>query len=161
VAYYFHPGKDDASSSMDESDEPSGPMPIVFVHGIGLGLLPYMPLIDALLKTGRPLLLPEVRCVEYYLVVSFNHLSRCMFACGRFRTFPGSDRSNLPMPSCPPPWSVRPCWPFWLRMVSYEPSIWVIPTAHRGCPTCANTPNRPWPVFYSSTPFVFVCTSHT
>lgn len=62
VAYYFHPGKNEVN--MDE-DEASGPMPIVFVHGIGVGLLPYMPLIDSLLKTGRPLLLPEVRCVFF------------------------------------------------------------------------------------------------
>jgi len=49
VSYYFHPG-----SSDEELD------PLVFVHGIGIGLLTYVPLIDGLLQTKRPIYLPEI-----------------------------------------------------------------------------------------------------
>jgi hypothetical protein len=106
VAYYYHPGMDDVSSSLEESDEPSGPMPIVFVHGIGLGLLPYMPLIDALLKTGRPLLLPEVsRCQKSFYIIHYfgviSHATCCLAALQR------SDPvrfwlSTLPVSQCCP-----------------------------------------------------------
>jgi pimeloyl-ACP methyl ester carboxylesterase len=68
VAYYFHPGlnanidddSDIEGNDRDDSDEMPINTPLVFVHGIGLGLLPYMKLIDALLATGRPVLLPEI-----------------------------------------------------------------------------------------------------
>lgn len=50
ISYYFHPG-----TSMDEDT-----VPIVFVHGIGVGLIYYLPLIDRLLKLGRPMFLPEI-----------------------------------------------------------------------------------------------------
>lgn len=73
VAYYFHPGlnatNDEGSSSMDLSERDDGDnspeiTPIVYVHGIGLGLLPYLPLVDALLATGRSILLPEIPYVS-------------------------------------------------------------------------------------------------
>jgi len=73
VAYYFHPGKlskekedddDIALSRHDDDCDDDAMTPIVFVHGIGLGLLPYLPLIDALLNTGRPILLPEIPYVS-------------------------------------------------------------------------------------------------
>ena len=54
ISYYFHPG----SSSVDGLEEEK--TPIVFVHGIGIGLIAYMGLIDSLLKSGRPILLPEM-----------------------------------------------------------------------------------------------------
>jgi hypothetical protein len=67
VTYYYHPG------SMDE-DEPeiydyrlprkSSKAPIVFVHGIGIGIIAYIPLIDSLLKSGRPIFLPEIPYVS-------------------------------------------------------------------------------------------------
>jgi len=60
VSYYYHPGKnscDDTSSSGNEDEEE---IPIVFCHGIGIGLCIYLPLIDGFLKTGRPILLPEI-----------------------------------------------------------------------------------------------------
>ena len=63
VAYYFHPGKADGSLG-DDDEEPTEKVPIVFVHGIGIGLVFYMPLIDHMLKTGRPLLLPEIPYVN-------------------------------------------------------------------------------------------------
>lgn len=73
VAYYFHPGvnvdNDDDSvvpiqSEREGGDDTPDGTPIVFVHGIGLGLLPYLPLIDALLETGRSILLPEIPYVS-------------------------------------------------------------------------------------------------
>ena len=75
VAYYFHPGRNADDSNDDDVDEKEfhdkfestsaeGNTPIVFVHGIGIGLIPYIPLIDALLATGRPILLPEIPYVS-------------------------------------------------------------------------------------------------
>ena len=73
VAYYFHPGRNaDYCDDIDEKylhdkvENPSveGSTPIVFVHGIGIGLIIYIPLIDALLATGRPILLPEIPYVS-------------------------------------------------------------------------------------------------
>ena len=70
VAYYFHPGDrpswedDDVGQFIEDDDDAVDSTPIVFVHGIGLGLLPYMPLIDSLLATGRPILLPEIPYVS-------------------------------------------------------------------------------------------------
>jgi hypothetical protein len=76
VAYYFHPGTDQTDETfadmaadsppqgVDESSCSSRNIPIVFVHGIGIGLIPYVPLIDYLLKTGRPILLPEIPYVS-------------------------------------------------------------------------------------------------
>jgi pimeloyl-ACP methyl ester carboxylesterase len=74
VAYYFHPGRnadgdeafEDCSIPRDKHNdmEAEGNIPIVFVHGIGIGLIPYLPLIDALMETGRPILLPEIPYVS-------------------------------------------------------------------------------------------------
>mmetsp|Transcript_19693 Transcript_19693/g.29219 ORF Transcript_19693/g.29219 Transcript_19693/m.29219 type:complete len:793 (+) Transcript_19693:2-2380(+) len=50
VAYYYHPGK---NRNYEKT-------PLVFVHGIGIGLIMYIALIDCLLKTGRPILIPEI-----------------------------------------------------------------------------------------------------
>lgn len=69
VSYYVHPGlasverelsdNGEKDNYYDEEDDDSQ-IPIIFVHGIGIGVLVYMPLIDALLATGRPILLPEI-----------------------------------------------------------------------------------------------------
>jgi pimeloyl-ACP methyl ester carboxylesterase len=59
VAYYFHPGASNNDETMDD-----GNTPIVFVHGIGIGLIVYLPLIDQLLKTGRPIFCPEIPYVS-------------------------------------------------------------------------------------------------
>jgi pimeloyl-ACP methyl ester carboxylesterase len=75
VSYYYHPGTaspvdalDDALMQDDLSNSNHGvdddPVPLVFVHGIGIGLIAYLPLVDALLKTGRPLFLPEIPYVS-------------------------------------------------------------------------------------------------
>jgi len=57
VAYYHHPG---ASEFCDDDEGSHEKTPLIFVHGIGIGLITYMPLIDALVKTGRPVFLPEI-----------------------------------------------------------------------------------------------------
>eukprot|EP00548_Thalassiothrix_antarctica_P003132 CAMPEP_0194154260 /NCGR_PEP_ID=MMETSP0152-20130528/59921_1 /TAXON_ID=1049557 /ORGANISM="Thalassiothrix antarctica, Strain L6-D1" /LENGTH=648 /DNA_ID=CAMNT_0038860217 /DNA_START=414 /DNA_END=2360 /DNA_ORIENTATION=+ len=49
VIYYYHPGSSNKEGT-----------PLVFVHGIGLGIVLYMSLIDCFLETGRPILLPEI-----------------------------------------------------------------------------------------------------
>lgn len=54
ISYYYHPG----------ISEPSLENPFVFCHGIGIGLLTYMPLIDQLMTYGRPILLPEIPYVS-------------------------------------------------------------------------------------------------
>ena len=63
VNYYYHPGiPDDAESSINNEDTTTNP--IVFVHGIGVGIVMYIEFIDKLLKLGRPLLLPEIPYVS-------------------------------------------------------------------------------------------------
>jgi len=70
VSYYYHPGR--SSSNQDSSfEQPNNTdgnreevdhddIPIVFCHGIGVGLIFYMTLVDELAKLGRPLILPEI-----------------------------------------------------------------------------------------------------
>jgi hypothetical protein len=50
-----HENEDD-----DDDDVNADKTPLVFVHGIGIGLISYIPLIDALLKSKRPIFLPEI-----------------------------------------------------------------------------------------------------
>jgi len=65
VAYYFHPGLHILNAEDEDRDyNPDAETPIAFVHGIGLGLIMYIPLIDALLETGRPIFLPEIPYVS-------------------------------------------------------------------------------------------------
>jgi pimeloyl-ACP methyl ester carboxylesterase len=64
VSYYYHPGNKDNGHSEKVGEEPVETVPIVFCHGIGVGLIFYMTLIDELLKHGRPLILPEIPYVS-------------------------------------------------------------------------------------------------
>jgi pimeloyl-ACP methyl ester carboxylesterase len=57
VAYYYHPGKSSPNEDVEK-------VPIVFIHGIGIGLMFYPALIDYLLSKGRPILLPEIPYVS-------------------------------------------------------------------------------------------------
>lgn len=57
ITYYYYPGSKDKPADAKE-------LPIVFVHGIGIGLLSYVPLIDHFLESGRPILLPEIPYVS-------------------------------------------------------------------------------------------------
>lgn len=36
--------------------------PILFLHGVGLGLLPYVPFLSRLVATGHPIVAVEFRC---------------------------------------------------------------------------------------------------
>merc|ERR1712232_330242 len=58
ISYYFHPGMD--------SNPNTSSQPICFVHGIGLGNIYYISLIDKLLALGRPLFLPEIPYVTAF-----------------------------------------------------------------------------------------------
>jgi hypothetical protein len=60
VSYYYFPGA--PSEEMDSRG--SKTVPIVFIHGIGIGIIAYIQLIDYFLKTGRPILLPEIPYVS-------------------------------------------------------------------------------------------------
>eukprot|EP00980_Cylindrotheca_fusiformis_P027687 scaffold22210_cov122-Cylindrotheca_fusiformis.AAC.1 len=60
VSYYYHQG----SKQDPGPEDPTEKVPIVFVHGIGIGLLTYMHLISYLVKTGRPIFLPEIPYVS-------------------------------------------------------------------------------------------------
>jgi hypothetical protein len=62
VSYYYHPGTNAQRSSNNvyETEE----VPIVFCHGIGLGVIFYIALVDELLKLGRPLIFPEISYVS-------------------------------------------------------------------------------------------------
>lgn len=65
VSYYYHPGNNDNIHDSEKvGDEQVETVPIVFCHGIGVGLIFYMTLIDELLKHGRPLILPEIPYVS-------------------------------------------------------------------------------------------------
>ena len=57
ITYYYHPGKNDLWKS---SEKPKNNTPIVFIHGIGIGIIYYLPLVQQLLKLGRPLFFPEI-----------------------------------------------------------------------------------------------------
>ena len=62
ISYYYHPGvKSQRQNNENDSKEA---MPIVFCHGIGVGLIYYMSLVDELLKLDRPLLFPEISYVS-------------------------------------------------------------------------------------------------
>jgi hypothetical protein len=74
VSYYFHSGRNDSTTSLEDDGlsgiyglpprEPRKQVPNVFVHGIGVGLIAYLQLIDALLESGRSLFLPEIPYVS-------------------------------------------------------------------------------------------------
>ena len=65
ISYYFHPGTL-STLKMHADGAESDPIPIVFCHGIGIGLIYYLDLIDNLLKTDRPLFLPEIPYVSCF-----------------------------------------------------------------------------------------------
>ena len=73
ITYYYHPGDEEKSSPIDtenteydsiSSRKSPNTTPVVFVHGIGVGLISYVPLIDYLMESGRPILLPELPYVS-------------------------------------------------------------------------------------------------
>lgn len=66
VSYYYHPGKSaaDESGTFRKENDDRDRVPIVFCHGIGVGHIFYMTLIDELLDLGHPLILPEIPYVN-------------------------------------------------------------------------------------------------
>jgi hypothetical protein len=64
VSYYYHPGKIINSDAFERDNAEVESIPIVFCHGIGIGLIFYMMLIDELMLLGRPLILPEITYVS-------------------------------------------------------------------------------------------------
>mmetsp|Transcript_114281 Transcript_114281/g.233746 ORF Transcript_114281/g.233746 Transcript_114281/m.233746 type:complete len:347 (+) Transcript_114281:1084-2124(+) len=75
VTYYYHPGNENRHTAMDaenvEHDRfpPRGShktTPVVFVHGIGVGLITYLSLIFQLMESGRPIFLPELPYVSAF-----------------------------------------------------------------------------------------------
>ena len=66
ISYYYHPGNN--SQPIDNNDEDDNEdqekVPIVFCHGIGVGLIFYMALVDEMMKLGRPLIFPEIPYVS-------------------------------------------------------------------------------------------------
>ena len=63
VVYYHHPGSSSKEKEGKQKNK-KDPIPIVFIHGIGIGIIAYVQLIDYFLKTGRPILLPEIPFVS-------------------------------------------------------------------------------------------------
>ena len=63
VSYYYHPGNL-AKAQNNNRDDVDSTVPIVFCHGIGVGIIFYMTLVDELLELGRPLILPEIPYVS-------------------------------------------------------------------------------------------------
>jgi len=71
VTYYYHPGSDRMETGNMEYDgmpplKSSGSTPVVFIHGIGVGLITYIPLVDSLMESGRPLFLPLLPYVSAF-----------------------------------------------------------------------------------------------
>jgi len=74
TCYYYHPGvvsddddehKHDSDDGIDDTEyHSSEKTPIVFCHGIGVGIIYYEYLINELLKLQRPLFLPEIPYVS-------------------------------------------------------------------------------------------------
>jgi hypothetical protein len=60
LAYYYYPGKKESTMTKSKVKR----VPVVFVHGIGVGLITYMNLVDQFSKTGRPIFLPEIPYVS-------------------------------------------------------------------------------------------------
>mmetsp|Transcript_22123 Transcript_22123/g.27137 ORF Transcript_22123/g.27137 Transcript_22123/m.27137 type:complete len:830 (-) Transcript_22123:192-2681(-) len=60
TVYYYHRGHDYNSDNSEHDDPVEIVSPIVFCHGIGVGQIYYLEFIDELLKSGRPLFLPEI-----------------------------------------------------------------------------------------------------
>ena len=58
VYYYYCPEDVDLNST-----------PIVFCHGIGVGIFPYLAFIDRLAKLKRPLYLPEINYVSGFRIL--------------------------------------------------------------------------------------------
>ena len=76
MVYYYHPGPTSISDNEEDVDKDDHPItPIVFCHGIGIGLGYYMALIDELLKLGRPLFLPEIPYVRHYIIFYLHYHS--------------------------------------------------------------------------------------
>ena len=71
VGYWVRiPSTLDASSvssfSSTSASFSSTSVPLVFVHGIGIGLVAYISFIDKMVATGRTIFLPEVSCVNAF-----------------------------------------------------------------------------------------------
>lgn len=64
VTYYYHPGTNTQRSNGENENEENESIPVVFCHGIGLGVIFYMALVDEMLKLGRPLIFPEISYVS-------------------------------------------------------------------------------------------------
>jgi len=64
ISYYYHPGKSQIFERNNSENEEADRVPIVFCHGIGVGLIFYMTLIDELMTLDRPLILPEIPYVS-------------------------------------------------------------------------------------------------
>jgi hypothetical protein len=56
------------SSSSSSSAGSSTDLPIVFLHGVGAGLLPYLTIIFRLASLGQPMILPHSKHVSMRLV---------------------------------------------------------------------------------------------
>ena len=70
VDYYYFPGRFDVDDENEHNAhipqfgrKSPNKSPIVFIHGVGIGLISYITLLDALLESGRPILVPEIPCV--------------------------------------------------------------------------------------------------
>ena len=64
ISYYYHPGNKSQQPNHNSEHEEKEAIPIVFCHGIGIGIMFYISLVDELLKLGRPLIFPEISYVS-------------------------------------------------------------------------------------------------
>ncbi|GMH33240.1 hypothetical protein BSKO_01074 [Bryopsis sp. KO-2023] len=97
-AYFLH--------KPSKLDSPASQRPIVFLHGVGVGILPYMSFIRRILALGHPVLLVENRhvcmrlsfphvsvddCVDTLkTILDGHHLTNCMVMSHSYGTFVAS-----------------------------------------------------------------------
>jgi hypothetical protein len=84
--------------SRDSDDELEGGQaaPLVLLHGVGMGLLPYLGLLAGLKAAGHPLLAPQWRHVSMRLCLSVPTVDEV----GRWRCLPACMHACLTCPCC-------------------------------------------------------------
>lgn len=53
-----------ATTSPDGRPESQGGPPILFLHGVGFGLMSYLPILSRLAKLGRPIICLKIRHIS-------------------------------------------------------------------------------------------------
>lgn len=91
-----HPGRRDGDLKFWYRHVPeSDAAPIVFAHGVGVGLGPYMQVVDGLLSTGSSILLVEVPFVSVRILEYVPSIEECVAQIGAAMTTCGIEMGML------------------------------------------------------------------